>query len=324
MKPLFEVEGLKKYFTVRSTFFSRAGGSVRAVDDIDFKIMENETLGLVGESGCGKTTTARLILRLIEPTSGVIKFEGTDIVPLDEETMRNQIRQKMQIVFQDYSASLNPRKTIRQILTRPFELQQIDIDVAEEKVMTLLDSVGLNPPEIYIDRFPHEFSGGQRQRVNFARALALNPQFIALDEPVSALDMSVRAQLLILMKQLKEDFNLTYLFITHDLSVVRSLCDRVNVMYVGKIVESGNTDDIFLDPIHPYTKALLSATPIPNPKRSRARKRILLEGDIPNPLDLPKGCRFNTRCPIASSECSETEPKLIEMENGRKVACLKT
>jgi oligopeptide/dipeptide ABC transporter ATP-binding protein len=260
---------------------------------------------------------------LVEPTSGVIKFADTNIVPLDEETMRTEIRPKMQIVFQDYSASLNPRKTIRQILSRPFELQQIDLDIAEEKIYGLLDSVGLNPPDIYIDRFPHEFSGGQRQRVNFARALALNPIFIALDEPVSALDMSVRAQLLILMKQLKEDFNLTYLFITQDLSVVRSLCDRVNVMYVGKIVESGDTDHIFLDPIHPYTKALLSATPIPNPRRSRARKRILLEGDIPNPLDLPKGCRFNTRCPIASAECSEAEPKLIEIENGRKVACFK-
>jgi oligopeptide/dipeptide ABC transporter ATP-binding protein len=321
MQPLFQVENLKKHYPVRATFFSRVGGVVKAVDDIDFNILENETLGLVGESGCGKTTVARLLLRIVEPTSGKIVFDGVDIMNAEEETLRKEIRPKMQIVFQDYSASLNPRKTIRQILSRPYQLQDIEFKEIDEKLYELLEAVGLDPPDIYIDRFPHEFSGGQRQRINFARALALNPIFIACDEPVSALDMSVRAQILLLMKQLKKDFNLTYLFITHDLSVVRSLCDRVAVMYLGNIVELGKTADIFNDPLHPYTSALLSATPIPNPTRARARQKFILEGDIPNPLDLPSGCKFHTRCVNAKPECSSKIPELIEVENGRKVAC---
>ena len=322
MQPLIEVKGLKKHFPVRATFFSRSGGIVRAVDDIDFGIMENETLGLVGESGCGKTTVARLLLGIVEPTAGEIKFEGRDIVNLDEETMRQEVRPKMQIVFQDYSASLNPRKTVRQILSRPFQLQKMDSEEIDAQVKTLLEAVSLSPPEIYIDRFPHEFSGGQRQRINFARALALKPVFIACDEPVSALDMSVRAQILILMKKLKEAYNLTYLFITHDLSVVRSLCDRVAVMYMGDIVEVGKTDDIFNDSLHPYTSAMLSATPIPNPTRARTRKQFILEGDIPNPLELPPGCKFHTRCRDAIPECSSKAPQLVDVGNGRKVACL--
>jgi len=321
MQPLIEVKGLKKHFPVRATFFSRVGGTVRAVDDIDFEIIEKETLGLVGESGCGKTTVARLLLRLVEPTAGEIKFEGRDIVNLDEETMRKEVRPKMQIVFQDYSASLNPRKTVRQILSRPFQLQKMESEAIEDQVNKLLKAVGLDPPEIYIDRFPHEFSGGQRQRINFARALALNPIFIACDEPVSALDMSVRAQILILMKKLKEEFSLTYLFITHDLSVVRSLCDRVAVMYMGDIVELGKTDDIFNDPLHPYTNALLSATPIPNPTRALTREKFILEGDIPNPLELPSGCKFHTRCKDAKPECYSRVPQLVDVGSGRKVAC---
>lgn len=321
MSSLIEVEGLKKHFTIRSTFFSRVGGVVRAVDDIDFKIIKNETFGLVGESGCGKTTVAKLILRIVEPTDGVIKFDGRDIVNLDEEIMRAEVRPKMQIVFQDYSASLNPRKTVKEILSRPFQIQKMNSGEITDKVSGLLEAVGLVPPEIYINRFPHEFSGGQRQRINFARALALNPSFVACDEPVSALDMSVRAQILILMKKLKEEFNLTYLFITHDLSVVRSLCDRVAVMYMGNIVELGSTDDLFNDPLHPYTNALLMATPIPNPTKARAREKLILEGDIPNPLELPKGCKFHTRCPNAKAECSSKVPDLIDVGNGRKVAC---
>jgi oligopeptide/dipeptide ABC transporter ATP-binding protein len=321
MSSLIEVDSLKKHFPIRSTFFSRVGGIVRAVDDIDFNIIENETFGLVGESGCGKTTVAKLLLRLVEPTDGVIKFEGRDIVNLNEETMRKEVRPKIQIVFQDYSASLNPRKTIKNILSRPFHLQKMESENINERVYGLLEAVGLEPPEIYLSRFPHEFSGGQRQRINFARALALNPSFIACDEPVSALDMSIRAQILILMKKLKEDFNLTYLFITHDLSVVRSLCDRVAVMYMGDIVEMAHTDDLFNEPLHPYTSGLLSATPIPNPTKARAREKLILEGDIPNPLEIPSGCKFHNRCPNAKTECSSRVPELVDVGNGRKVAC---
>lgn len=323
MEPLIKITNLKKYFPVSATFFSREGGVIKAVDGVNLEIMKGETLGLVGESGCGKTTVARLVLQIYEPTEGVIELEGRNILDLDDETRRKEICPKMQMVFQDYSASLNPRKTIKQILSRPFEIKGDAPGEIDGKVNDLLEAVGLVPPEIYIYRFPHEFSGGQRQRINFARAIALNPTFIACDEPVSALDMSVRAQILILMKELKEKFNLTYLFITHDLSVVRSLCDRVAVMYMGRIVEKGKTGEMFNEPLHPYTKALLSATPIPNPRKAKARERIILEGDVPNPLNMPKGCKFHTRCPIASEECALEEPLLEEKRSERFVACFK-
>lgn len=322
MPALVQVSNLKKDFPVRATFFSRTEGNVHAVDDVTFDVFEQETLGLVGESGCGKSTVAKLILRLVEPTSGRIVYDGTDLTRLDEETLRRKFRPKMQIVFQDYSASLNPRKTIRYILSRACNLQEMSYEATDDRIHEALSRVGLEPADMYLDRYPHEFSGGQRQRINIARALTLQPTFVVLDEPVSALDMSVRAQLLILLKKLKEDLRLTYLFITHDLSVVRSLCDRVIVMYLGKIMETGRTDEIFRNPLHPYTKALLSATPTPDPRRTRSRERIILEGDIPSPINPPPGCRFSTRCPIASEECTLIQPELTQIGE-RMVACIK-
>lgn len=317
---LVEVKNLKKYFLVKKGLFRRKEQFVRAVDDVSFKISKGENLALVGESGCGKTTTARLVLRVLEPTSGSIIFGGKNLFSITEEEMR-LIRPQMQLIFQDPYASLNPRKTIRQILSKPFKLHtDLAKEEIEDKVLHLLEIVGLDPPELYVDRHPHEFSGGQRQRICIARAIALNPSFVVADEPVSALDVSVRAQILNLLKDLQTRLGITYLFITHDLAVVRSVSNRVAVMYLGRVAEVGEVSELFKTPLHPYTEALLSATPIPDPERSRSRERIILRGDVPSPIDPPPGCRFHTRCPLSVEKCRQLEPQLADLR-GRFVAC---
>lgn len=317
---LVTVANLRKYFDVKKGFFQRKGEFVRAVDDVSFEIRQGENLALVGESGCGKTTTARLILRLLRPTSGTVYFGGKDLFRLSDEEMR-QIRPRIQLVSQDPHASLNPRKTIRQILSKPFKLHaEMKSMEIENNVIDLLDMVGLSPPELFADRHPHEFSGGQRQRISIARAIALKPSFIVADEPVSALDVSVRAQVLNLLKDLQAKLGITYLFITHDLAVVRSVSNRVAVMYLGKLAEVAEVSKLFKEPLHPYTEALLSATPIPNPERSRSRKRIILGGDVPSPINPPKGCPFHTRCPIAVEKCKSVEPQLTKLGD-RYIAC---
>jgi len=308
-----KVDSIKKYFDVGGKFrFSRK--YLKAVDDISFSIKEGETLSLVGESGCGKTTIGRLILRLIEPTAGSVFFMGKDLLQLDQEQMRNT-RREMRIIFQNPFASLNPRKTVEQILSQPYRIHE-NFSTGKglrQKVYELMETVGLTPQSLYIDRYPHEFSGGQRQRIGIARAIALNPKFIVADEPVSALDMSVRAQILNLMKDLQARFGLTYLFITHDLSVVRSISTQVMVMYLGKLVEFTPVKEIFDNPKHPYTKALLSATPIPNPRKARERQRIILKGEIPSPVDPPSGCRFHPRCSECLPICTKEVPPRINL-----------
>jgi oligopeptide/dipeptide ABC transporter ATP-binding protein len=317
---LVEVKNLKKYFLVKKGLFRRKEQFVKAVDDVSFEISKGENLALVGESGCGKTTTARLVLRVLEPTSGSIIFGGKNLFSITEEEMR-LIRPQMQLIFQDPYASLNPRKTIRQILSKPFKLHtDLAKEEIEDKVLHLLEIVGLDPPELYVDRHPHEFSGGQRQRICIARAIALNPSLVVADEPVSALDVSVRAQILNLLKDLQARLGITYLFITHDLAVVRSVSNRVAVMYLGRVVEVGEVSELFKNPLHPYTEALLSATPIPDPERSRSKERIVLRGDVPSPIDPPPGCRFHTRCPLAVEKCRQLEPQLVDVK-GRFVAC---
>ena len=319
-EPLVRVANLKKHFPAKKGLFIRKERFVKAVDDVSFEISKGENLALVGESGCGKTTTARLILRLLEPTSGSITFTGKDVFNLTEEELR-LIRPQMQLVSQDPYASLNPRKTIKQILGKPFGLHT---DLTKEKidheVLRLLETVGLTPPAVFVDRYPHEFSGGQRQRICIARAIALNPSFVVADEPVSALDVSVRAQVLNLLKDLQTRLGITYLFITHDLAVVRSVSNRVAVMYLGKLAEVGEVSELFREPLHPYTEALLSATPIPDPERSRSREKMILHGDVPSPIDPPAGCRFHTRCPLAVEKCRLSEPPLVETKN-RLVSC---
>ena len=317
---LIRVTNLTKYFPVKKGLFKPRRQFLKAVDDISFEISKGDNLALVGESGCGKTTTARLILRLLGPTAGSVYFAGKNLFNLTEEEMR-LMRPQMQLVCQDPYASLNPRKTITQILSKPFQLHtDIPKEEIEDKVLHLLEMVGLAPPELFVDRHPHEFSGGQRQRICVARAIALNPSFVVADEPVSALDVSVRAQILNLLKDLQARLSATYLFITHDLAVVRSVSNRVAVMYLGKLVEVGEVSTLFKAPLHPYTEALLSATPIPNPERSRSRERTILYGDVPSPIDPPPGCRFHTRCPLTAENCRLTEPQLTESK-GRLVAC---
>lgn len=314
---LLEVRNLKKYYSVKSGFLNKDRRSVKAVDGINLSVKQGEILGIVGESGCGKSTLGRSILRLIEPTSGEVIFEGTNICGLKKEEMRLK-RREMQIVFQDPGASLNPRLTVGEIIGEPLEVFHIcEGKEKEERIYKLMDLVGIN--RAYINRFPHEFSGGQRQRLGIARALAVNPKLIICDEPVSALDVSIRAQVLNLIKELKDKLNLTYIFISHDLSVVHHICDRVAVMYLGRVVEIADKKQIYENSVHPYTKALLSAIPMPDPEVKR--ERIILQGDVPNPADPPSGCHFHKRCPYAKKECSETVPPFVTVEPGHQVLC---
>lgn len=313
---LLVVKNLVKHFPVRKGVFSRVAGQVRAVDGVSFSVARGQTLGLVGESGSGKTTAGRSILRLIEPTSGSVRFDGQEVTALSSGSLR-ALRKRMQIIFQDPFGSLNPRMTVYSMLGEALKVHGLAKGRRRERVLELLDLVGLSPESA--DRYPHEFSGGQRQRLGIARALAVEPQLIVADEPVSALDVSIQAQILNLLEELQAKLGLTYLFIGHDLSVVRHICDRVAVMYLGRIVELGNVDDIFETPGHPYTKALLSAAPIPVPRAKR--QRILLAGDSPSPIKPPTGCAFHPRCAEAVEGCSTDEQTLREVRPGHWVAC---
>jgi oligopeptide/dipeptide ABC transporter ATP-binding protein len=314
---LVEVVDLKKYFPVRKGLFSRAHGYVRAVDGVSFTIGRKETLGLVGESGCGKTTAGRTILRLLERTEGDVRFEGQSVFELNRKEVRH-MRRNMQIVFQDPYGSLNPRMTVGSIVGEPLAVHRLGTRrERKEMVRELLKKVGLSGE--HVNRYPHEFSGGQRQRIGIARAIALKPKFVVCDEAVSALDVSIQAQIINLLQELQEDFGLSYLFIAHDLSVVQHVSDRVAVMYLGKIVEEGDAAGIYEEPRHPYTVALLSAVPVPDPKTRR--KRIILPGDVPSPVNPPKGCRFHTRCKYVMDVCKEEEPPLTDRGRGHLAAC---
>jgi peptide/nickel transport system ATP-binding protein len=316
--PLIEVQHLKKYFPIRKGLLSREVARVHAVDDVTFAVREGETLGLVGESGCGKSTLGRTIVRLLEPTEGSVVFEGRDISKLGRRAMR-PLRREMQMVFQDPYASLNPRKRVGSIIGTPLKIHGVERSKRRERVQELLETVGLSPE--HYNRYPHEFSGGQRQRIGVARALALNPKLVVADEPVSALDVSIQSQMLNLLDDLQQELRLTYIFIAHDLGVVRHVSNRIAVMYLGKLVELSPAEELYKQPIMPYTEALLSAVPIPDPDLSHQRERIVLQGDVPSPINPPSGCRFHPRCRYMTDICKEVEPPLVDYGRGHLAAC---
>jgi oligopeptide/dipeptide ABC transporter ATP-binding protein len=318
VQQLLHVEQLTTRFPVRAGLFRHVVGHVHALESVSLSLGRNETLGVVGESGCGKTTLGRTLLRLIEPTSGTIVYDGEDITAVDKSRLR-ELRKELQVVFQDPYASLNPRMPINDIVAEPLRVQKLAKRDIEDRVGEVLKAVGLLPE--HGNRYPHEFSGGQRQRIGIARALAVRPKLVVLDEPVSALDVSIQAQILNLLEDLQEQYDLSYMFIAHDLSVVRHISDRIAVMYLGSVVEVAPSDAIYERPTHPYTHSLLSAVPIPDPHGERQRRRILLQGDIPSPIEPPAGCRFHTRCPIAQDVCQVEEPELIERGTGHPAAC---
>jgi oligopeptide/dipeptide ABC transporter ATP-binding protein len=316
---ILEVTDLIKEFPVRAGFFQRQVATVKAVSGVNFTLRQGETVGLVGESGCGKSTTGRLVLKLIDATSGSVRFRGEDVLAKHGRELR-ELRRRMQIVFQDPYASLNPRMTVASIISEPMRIHGTYTSKGSKRVKDLMALVGLNPE--HANRFPHEFSGGQRQRIGIARALSLDPELLILDEPVSALDVSIQAGVVNLLEDLQDELGLAYLFIAHDLSVVRHICDRVAVMYLGKIVEMGPSNEVYEHPTHPYTKALLSAVPVPDPRREKARERVILVGDVPSPVNPPSGCRFRTRCWKADELCANEEPLLVARGSlGRVSAC---
>lgn len=317
---LLELQDVKKHFPIKSGLLQKTVGQIKAVDGINLKVNKGETLGIVGESGCGKSTVGRTVIRLYEPTDGKIIFNGRDISQLSESELRKDVRKNIQMIFQDPFASLNPRKTLRSIIREPLDTHHLyKTKERDEKVESLLEKVGLDAS--FINRYPHEFSGGQRQRIGISRALALNPELIIADEAVSALDVSIQAQIINLMEDLQEEFGLTYIFISHDLSVVRHISDRVGVMYLGKMMELASKKDLYAEPLHPYTQALLSAVPVPRKKGAMKRERIILKGELPSPANPPKGCVFHTRCPAAFDLCRQVNPDFKEVKSNHFVAC---
>ncbi|MDV4151511.1 ABC transporter ATP-binding protein [Clostridium sp. AL.422] len=316
---LIEVKNLKKYFSVKSEFLSKGKKYVKAVDGVSFNIRKGETFGLVGESGCGKSTLGRTITRLYDVTEGDILFEGTDIAKLPKKEMKN-FYSKIQTIFQDPYSSLNPNMTVRELVNEPLTLHtNLNKDERNEKIEKLLEMVGLSKADM--DKYPYEFSGGQRQRIGIARAISTEPDFILCDEPISALDVSIQAQVINMLEDLQKELKLTYLFVAHDLSMVKHISDRIGVMYLGKIVEISDSNELYKNPLHPYTKGLLSAIPVPDPKKSRESDISLIKGDVPSPIDIPTGCRFHTRCPYATEKCKTVEPEMKEIEKNHFVSC---